>query len=659
MALTLRTLLAFFDDLLAPTQTKTIGRQIGRNHAAQKLLSRMKDLLRQPSLKAPPPLAEGDWQDPNEVAEYLDHTLPRRDIPAFERATIESDEQLAEVAACHRVLAMIMGEPAEVSDSSRQRMYEVLPPPAPSDAQHSAEVNLFEEQPPVETSAVASAKRKSRPLASKSMVSLWGSATALVLFLVFGILFLTDAFGPLLHTPEELADAADPEESVAGAMQPTSLPAEPQPVPIEAQKLEPQEAAKLPRVRIAGAKSHPQPGNIRQVNLEVPERELVSPREGASTKGIRVAEYPRTTQQVLLRYLPDSRGWAQVAPGASLTSGDVILAPPGFQPRLLFDDGTVVELFPETVLELGAPTRETPLVCDIWYGRVGMRTTENAVAAEVSAGAWTADVTLSSNSLFGIQVEPEFLAGTDPRTLDASRRRVDLFLFRGQFAFDDGEQQPIRQAPVHATAYQEGQHVSKLDSRVPDWSQYLPRLTSEERRATNVLLKKLPASGNIESALRELVHDRHQTVRFMAAHWFACVGEFSPTVGLLDDPELRSIWRQELVSRLRQAGARGPRWAERVLIGLQTHHGKEASDVFRMLWGYTPEQLDSGEASRLVGFLEHDRLAYRAVAHWNLEQITGMSLHYEPAESPLSNRASIRRWYEKLRLGQLVPKTLR
>ena len=102
-----------------------LGKKIESSEFAEDLVHRTKDTMRRLRLSAPQVVGTGMGLDPNSVAEYLDNVMPPESVGDFERICLESDMHLAEVASCHHVLTMVLGQPADIDPAAKQRMYTI------------------------------------------------------------------------------------------------------------------------------------------------------------------------------------------------------------------------------------------------------------------------------------------------------------------------------------------------------------------------------------------------------------------------------------------------------------------------------------------------------------------------------------------------------
>lgn len=120
MRLTLRTLLAYLDDTLSPSEAKAIGAKLAESEPAQEIVERIKNVIRRRRLTVPPAASR---MDANTIAEYLDNEITPEAAEELERICLSSDVHLAEVSACHQILSLVLAEPTAVPDEAIKRMY--------------------------------------------------------------------------------------------------------------------------------------------------------------------------------------------------------------------------------------------------------------------------------------------------------------------------------------------------------------------------------------------------------------------------------------------------------------------------------------------------------------------------------------------------------
>ncbi len=123
MRLTLRTLLAYLDDMLEDEDANALKAKIDESGIATSLIARIRSSVDKREIGAISPDAIGPLESANVMSEYLDSTLSPEQIAEIERLCLESDASLSEAAACHQILTVVLGQPAQVSDRLRQRIY--------------------------------------------------------------------------------------------------------------------------------------------------------------------------------------------------------------------------------------------------------------------------------------------------------------------------------------------------------------------------------------------------------------------------------------------------------------------------------------------------------------------------------------------------------
>jgi hypothetical protein len=113
MRLTLRNLLAYLHGAAAAEHLAAIEALVQKTPRIQPLIDRCRQLSARP-LPAPALDQTAALHQAETVAMYLDFTLPDEQVGAFEKVVLASDELLAEIIACHKVLADVVTQRAVV-----------------------------------------------------------------------------------------------------------------------------------------------------------------------------------------------------------------------------------------------------------------------------------------------------------------------------------------------------------------------------------------------------------------------------------------------------------------------------------------------------------------------------------------------------------------
>ncbi len=357
--LTLRTLLAYLDDTLEPGATRDLGRRVAENEDVQKLVERIKKVTRRRGITAPAFTGdEDDVADPNTVAEYLSDNLEGSQLRELEETCLASDVHLAEVAACHQILTLVLTEPVRVPPSAHQRMYRLVEPPASDPGRkpgRTIPVGGVAPPDPTQTDVddpdAALLLGMKRYTASES----WAGRVGLVAAVGGVVTFL--ALAVLMALPRGSTDA--PETSVSVAyVAPTPVtpvvPVAPAPVPGGIPK--PPEPKAVGPKKVPGEPVEPMPPE--------PKKEMPDPKADPGPKlgdpvqppaaGQEVVGKMDTENVIVLARAPEAAGWTRLSAEATAVRANTsVLALPGYKADVKLDSGVAVHLWGNTPEQLG------------------------------------------------------------------------------------------------------------------------------------------------------------------------------------------------------------------------------------------------------------------------------------------------------------------
>ena len=716
MRLTLRTMLAYLDDILDPADGQDVGKKIEESEFATSLMHRMRDVTRRLRLGAPKLHGRGMGHDPNTVAEYLDNTLLSERVADFEKVCLESDVHLAEVASCHQILALVLGEPAEIETTSRQRMYGLINETETADARASTR----EERKLRDGERSARKKKKRRrpkvPEYLRESAEPEPQPQRWAAIVLVGALLAAVGIGVATYWPEisrrlqvagypavpppdgaitdsqanqsgqpaandnQRADNSQGGDRVGGPPSDASAEGE-QPsdrADEEAARSAPDQSTETASdERPAATSGNKKPRSARSAaETKTDEGATLAtvPDEQPIARPARATKRPATNESeesapsgegvgrlisdhdVLLRKADEQ--WQRVPARATVYAGQRLIALPTYRPSVAMSSGVTLQLLGGAIVSLGATDEDGAAQIRLDSGRLLLLTVAKPGAKiHLKAGDYQGTIEFGKDeAALAVEVQRALPEGADPEE-EAAPATVDLYLASGEATWVDakGRSDTLRGRAHRSLTSPKA--AGKASDEMPVWIEE-GELNPMERRASTEVESFLRADKPVAPAVTELATHRKIENSQLAAQCLALIDEFEPIVPLLNDPKYRVAWTPQIES-LRAAIARGPKTAALVREAITTVRGKKLGDqLYRMLWGFNAQQLQDGAAEQLISWLDapDDQLDFRVLSFWNLHHITGLGLYYRPEDPEKTRRTPIQKWKQKLESGLIVPK---
>ncbi|MEX0701883.1 MAG: hypothetical protein WD069_07285 [Planctomycetales bacterium] len=680
MRLTLRTLLAYLDDMLEPNQAREIGSKLAESSFAAGLVDRIREVMRRRRLGAPDVEGPNASPDANTIAEYLDNTLSPDAVADVERICLESDVNLAEVAAAHQILTLVLGEPAEIPPRTRERMYALGPVSRRAPEAEGAAAAMTAAAAPVPAGERREAFSQTIPDYLRP-TPIWRRALPLgivaAIAVVWGALIWMDpAFFNVFRADEP---AARPVGDVAqnGEQQLPAPPAEveavpqPRPLPIDG----PPAVAEVPRRNggpVPAAVEPPVPPQNVEPPIAVAPPAAV-PEEPQPPEVVAPPLKYESSAGVVLRYQDATSEWFPLPREAVVQAGEWLACPEPFEAEFLVGGGRArVKLFGGTGIRYTAPPEGSDFALEIERGALLVEHLQVAddpaapppaaaprplVAAIVVRGETWSVALGSPGSRCGIEIVPRQPTGfeQDPgrdgyggaiyavsgavRFADGSGRERTVDLSEGQWLPLGPENRGVAGTPRPLPA-------PESLGALPAWlDPQAARVSPLVQRARRLFEKEFEEGEALGPSLAPIVSTPEPLVSELAVKCLALAGKHAELAhALARAPHDES--RQAAIVGLRTWLGQNPKQGALLREDLERLFPPETVEaVYRLLWGYGVQDAhDPARSAELVGWLDHEELAVRQLAIFHIRNFTGRTLEYLPHNPAAQRRAAAIRW---------------
>ncbi len=699
MRLTLRTLLAYLDDTLEPTKAKAIGQKIAESPTAQELINRIKEVVRRRRLTVPPTSGPGAKLDPNTIAEYIDSVLPADQLAEVEEICLGSDLYLAEIAACHQILTVVLSEPSLVPPTARQRMYGIVKGPEAVPHRRAGRTADHEAVPAGAAGGRDDADETlllglpffssqgswQRVLIPAAILLLLGAGIGLAVWKVLPPspdrqLAQADSREPNTNgqppvaPPERAPDAkdlkpvtdkpADKPEAKAPekpADKPTPQPAETTPTPTSP-KPEEKKPAENPEPTPAGDRVVP------------PVRPAV---QGERKVVGRYQSPANTDPSVLLVWSDEKTGWHRLFHGNPVSSEDPLVSLPGYHSTVAVNGIDVVlagdlnDQMPVVILESAAvlhANAEVDLDLTLDRGRVTLIRKKREGTAKVLLRfhdvTWQltllepdTQVTATLGSL------PKAAFSKDPDKLDIPYQALALKVVKGQAYLKGGLVQHLAREKGPGYYWDNIDNVPEpREHGLPLWFQEVPTRSRERdwMQALAGLSQSLKNSHvTVDVVLSEKLKDPEPLTRILSVF---CLGATSDLPALLEAlaDESQVDVRVAAINVLRHWISLRAENEQKLYQALTKKYKSATAEIIMiLLHNYSVASLQRPETyEQLIEWLKSDKLPIRQLAHWHLYQLPATHdiaarIPYDPAEGTEQREQAYQQWKRAVPTGKL------